>query len=71
MDGQLVYAEALGLATAQVYYHDGQYNLFLMGDQVASFLGSAPSLADCQEEIRCLERLVVSDVFKQAVVEGD
>jgi len=67
MDGQLVYSEALGLAQAQVYYHKGRYNLFLIGDQVVSFLGSAPALADCWEEIRCLERLILSDVFKQTV----
>ena len=54
---QPVYVETVGLATAQVYHHKGVYSLFLVGDQVACFLGNATSLHDCQEEIKSLKEL--------------
>ena len=54
---QPVYAETVGLATAEVYHYKGVYSLFLVGDQVACFLGNATSLDDCQEEIKSLKEL--------------
>lgn len=57
MEGRLVYEETIGLVTAAIYCYKNEYRLYLLGDRLASFLGSAPSLADCQEEIRCLKRL--------------
>ncbi len=61
--GPPVYAQPLGLATAEVYRSQGVYRVFIVGDTLASFLGSSASLEDCKEEIRSLQLLVDSEVF--------
>ena len=55
-----IYTQSLGLASAEVHRHDGVYSLFLVGDQVACFLGNSNSLEDCQEEIKTLSKLARS-----------
>lgn len=55
-----IYTEMLGLVSAEVYQYDGVYALFLVGDQVACFLGNCKSLEDCQEEIKSLRKLAKS-----------
>ena len=52
-----VYAELVGLLSAEVYQCEGVYSLFLVGDQMTCFLGSYKTLGDCQEEIRWLLKL--------------
>ena len=49
--GYPVYAERVGLATAEVYYEQGVYQVFVVGDCLRSFLGSTPSLDECKAEI--------------------
>ena len=52
-----VYAEPVGLSTAEVYHYKGIYSVLLMGDRVACFLGNSASLEDCKEEIKHLKNL--------------
>ena len=59
-----VYSQVLGEVTAEVYLGENGYDVFIVGDSVASFLGTGASLEDCKEEIKALERMVKSDLFK-------
>ena len=54
---QPIYAEAVGLSTAEVYHDNGVYSVFLVGDQVACFLGKSTSLEDCRDEIESIKEL--------------
>ena len=54
---QPIYAETVGLSTAEVYLDNGVYSVFLVGDQVACFLGISTSFEDCQREIECIKEL--------------
>jgi len=54
---QLIFAETVGLSTAEVYHDNGVYSVFLVGDQVACFLGKSTSLEDCQDEIESIKEL--------------
>ncbi|MFQ6030069.1 MAG: hypothetical protein ACE5Q6_21560 [Dehalococcoidia bacterium] len=52
------HAETLGRARAQVYQdQDGRYCLFVIGERLAFFLGSYPSLEDCRSAISDLQEL--------------
>ncbi len=62
-----VYIQEVGLVTAEVYQSEGKYRLFIVGDNVKSFLGSSESLDDCVDEIRSLQQLVKSDLFKREI----
>ena len=62
-----VYSRDLGPVTAEVYQCEGKYRLFIVGDNLASFLGSSESLDDCIEEIRSLKELAESDLFKREI----
>ncbi len=59
-----VYSQEIGLVTAEIYQSEGKYQLFIVGDNLASFLGSSESLDDCIEEIRLLQQLADSDLCK-------
>ncbi len=50
--------------TAEIYQFEGKYGLFIVGDNLASFLGSSESLDDCIEEIRSLQQIADSNVCK-------
>ena len=52
-----IYAEVVGLSTAEVYEENGVYSVFLVGDQVACFLGKSTSLEACQDEIETIKEL--------------
>ena len=52
-----IYSQEIGLARAEIYQSEEKYELFIVGDNLASFLGSADSLDDCMEEIRSLQRV--------------
>ena len=52
-----IYSQEIGLARAEIYQSEGKYELFIVGDNLASFLGSSESLDDCIEEIRSLQRV--------------
>jgi len=49
---QRIYAQNAGLSTAEVYRDNGVYYVFLVGDQVACFLGKSTSLEDCRASQR-------------------
>ncbi len=55
--GAPIYSQEIGLARAEIYQSEGRYELFIVGDNLASFLGSSDSLDDCIEEIRSLQRV--------------
>ena len=57
---QPIYAEAVGLSTAEVYHGDGVYSVFLVGDNLACYLGKSTSLETCKEEIKHLQELARS-----------
>ena len=63
--GPPVYTQALGIVSAEVYASNEGYQVFIVGEELVSFIGSTPSLDDCKEEIRCLEALVKSDDFQR------
>ena len=67
--GELVYRQSLGLATAEVYFGEGEYKLFVVGDILVSYLGGSQSLNDCKEEIKELQSLAESDDFARALGE--
>ena len=67
--GPPIYSRALGSVTAEVYPSEEGYKVFIVGEHLASFLGTSTSLEDCKEEIRSLERLVESDVFQREVAQ--
>ncbi len=52
-----IYSQEIGLARAEIYQSYGRYELFIVGDNLASFLGSSVSLEDCMEEMRSLQRV--------------
>ena len=52
-----IYSQEIGLARAEIYQSEGRYELFIVGDNLASFLGSSESLEHCKEEIRSLQRV--------------
>ncbi len=52
-----IYSQEIGLARAEIYQSEGRYELFIVGDNLASFLGSSDSLDDCMEEVRSLQRV--------------
>ena len=54
---QPIYEESVGLSTAEVYYDDGVYSVFLVGDQVACFLWKSTSLEECRDEIEYVKKL--------------
>ncbi len=62
-----VYSQEIGLVTAEIYQSEGKYGLFIVGDNLASFLGSSESLDDCIQEIRSLQQLADSDLFKREI----
>ena len=55
--GRPLHTEQVGISEAEVYCEQGTYYVFLMGDQVACFLGATKSFEDCLEEIKCLKEL--------------
>ena len=59
-----VYSQEIGLVTAEIYQSEGKYWLFIVADNLASFLGSSESLDDCIEEIRSLQQIADSDLYK-------
>ena len=61
--GSPVYTRTIGIVSAQVYSGDGGYQVFIVGDELASFIGSTPSLNDCKKEIDYLAALVESEDF--------
>ena len=63
--GPPTYSLSLGLATAEVYFAGGEFKVFVVGDNVASFLGSADSFEDCKEEIDSLEDLWTNRYFRE------
>ena len=63
--GPPIYTQSLGMVSGEVYSSDGGYQVFIVGDELVSFIGSTPSLDDCKEEIRCLAALVGSEDFQR------
>ena len=59
-----VYSQEIGLVTAEIYQSEGKYRLFIVADNLASFLGSSESLDDCIEEIRSLQQVADSNLYK-------
>ena len=62
-----VHTEEVGLVTAEIYFEDCIYYLFIAGDTLKSFLGSSKHLQDCKEEISRLQQLADSDLFRNVV----
>jgi len=56
----------VGIVTAEVYFDEGDYSVFLAGDNVKVFIGCFPSIEDCQREIEWLRQVGESEIFKQA-----
>lgn len=67
--GELVYTEELGPVRVEVYLDEGMYHVFVVGDQVACFLGSSAQFEDCLEEISSLRRTAESADFQQLIQE--
>jgi hypothetical protein len=65
--GLPVYSQKLGLVEAEVYATNAGYQVFIVGENVNSYLGSSFSLDDCIEEIESLQQLVESEEFQQEV----
>ena len=42
----LIHTEEIGLITAEIYWDDDTYHLFLAGDTVRSFIGSSKHFQD-------------------------
>ena len=63
--GPPIYSRPLGLATAEVYFSEGEFQVYVVGDNVASFLGSADSFEDCKEEIDSLQALWTQTYFRE------
>ncbi len=57
---------AVGTVTAEVYLDEGDYNVFLVGDNLKVFIGCFRSIEDCQGEIEWLRQVADSEIFKQA-----
>ena len=62
-----VYSQEIGLVAANIYHFEGQYKLFIVGETLATYLGSSESLDDCIEEIRSLQQLADSDRYKREI----
>ena len=62
-----VYSQEIGLVTAEIYQSAGTYRLFIVGDSLTSFLGSSDSLADCIAEIRSLQQVADSRLYKNEI----
>ena len=65
--GPPIYTQPLGSVTAEVYPCEEGYKVFIVGENLASYLGVSVSLEDCKEEIKSLECLVQSDVFRREI----
>ena len=65
--GAPVYSRRLDDLKVEVYYGERGYDVFVVGEELASFLGTAESFDDCLEEIEALQRLVNSDVYRREV----
>lgn len=65
--GPPIYTQSLGSVTAEVYSCEEGYKVFIVGENLASYLGVSDSLEDCKEEIRSLECLVESQAFQQEI----
>ena len=62
-----VYSQPVGPVSAQVFLIEGVYQVFIMGDNLTSYLGASTSLDDCKEEIRTLQRLAESPAYQREV----
>ena len=65
--GPPVYSSRLGFVTVEVYRSAGGFKVFIVGEQVVSYLGYSTSLEDCMAEISSLEDIVNSERFRQEV----
>ncbi len=65
--GTPVYLRDLDDIRVEVYYKDQVYSVFIVGETIASFLGTSSSFEDCLEEIDALERLVNSEVYRREI----
>jgi len=65
--GSPVYSQNLGLVEAEVYATDTGYQVFIVGENLRSYLGSSYSMDDCLDEIGSLQQLVESETFQQEV----
>ena len=65
--GTPVYLRDLDDIRVEVYYKDQVYSVFIVGETIASFLGTSSSFEDCLEEIEALERLVNSEVYRREI----
>ena len=65
--GTPVYSRALDDVRVEVYFNHHGYSVFIVGEAVASFLGTAASLDECMEEIDGLERLVNSKIYQREI----
>ena len=65
--GSPVYSQPVGPVSAEVFLIEGVYRVFIVGDNLASYLGASTSLEDCKEEIRALKRLAESPACQQQV----
>ncbi len=63
--GTPIYSRSLGLATAEVYFSEGEFKVFVVGDNVVSFLGRADSFEDCKAEIDSLQGLWTRTYFRE------
>ena len=54
----------VGIVTAEVYLDKGDYNVFIVGDNVKVFIGCFPSIEDCQREIEWLRQVADCEIFK-------
>ena len=61
------HTEEVGLVTAEIYFEDDIYHLFIVGDTVKSLIRSSNNLQDCKEEISRLQQLADSDLFRNLV----
>ena len=65
--GTPVYLRDLDDIRVEVYYKDQVYSVFIVGETIASFLGTSSSFENCLEEIDALERLVNSEVYRREI----
>ena len=65
--GTPVYSRDLDDVRVEVYFSGQVYSVFIVGETIASFLGTSPSFDDCLEEIDALVRLVNSGVYQQEI----
>ncbi len=63
--GTPVYYQAVGPVSAEVFLSEGKYRVFIVGDNLASYLGASTSLEDCKEEIRSLQGLAESPGYQR------